>query len=69
MNSEKRILIAGAGPSGLSLAIFLSELGFYPTIIDKKESISTYSKALASKFVRKRLQLFKPVFPLVMPRA
>jgi len=28
MNSEKKILIAGAGPSGLSLAIFLSELGF-----------------------------------------
>ncbi|MEM6318424.1 MAG: FAD-dependent monooxygenase [Bacteroidota bacterium] len=46
MNKSKEILIAGAGPSGLSIAIFLSELGYVPKIIDKKKSISKYSKAL-----------------------
>lgn len=44
--SKKEILIVGAGPSGLALAIFLSEKGYKPRIIDKKAVISEYSKAL-----------------------
>ena len=47
MKKNANILIAGAGPSGLSAAIFLSEAGFHPRIIDKKKEISPYSKALA----------------------
>lgn len=43
---KKEIIIVGAGPSGLSAAIFLSELGFKPRIIDKKLEISEHSKAL-----------------------
>ncbi|MGH1363277.1 MAG: FAD-dependent oxidoreductase [Calditrichia bacterium] len=43
---NKEILIVGAGPSGLSMAIFLNELGYRPRIIDKKSKISEYSKAL-----------------------
>ncbi|HET6992149.1 MAG TPA: FAD-dependent monooxygenase [Bacteroidia bacterium] len=47
MQKKTEILIVGAGPSGLSVAIFLSELGYHPRIIDKKPVISDYSKALA----------------------
>ena len=47
MNKDKVILIAGAGPSGLAAAIFLSDLGYRPRIIDKKDSIGEKSKALA----------------------
>ena len=47
MNKNKAVLIAGAGPSGLAAAIFLTELGYSPRIIDKKDRISEKSKALA----------------------
>ena len=47
MQSNKAITIIGAGPSGLSMALFLHELGYQPNIIDQKEEISPYSKALA----------------------
>jgi len=47
MNKDKEILIVGAGPSGLSMGILLSDLGYKPKIIDKKTQISEYSKALA----------------------
>ena len=56
-NRDKDILIVGAGPSGLSLAIFLSDLGYAPTIIDKKKSISPFSKALGVN--PRTLELFK----------
>jgi 2-polyprenyl-6-methoxyphenol hydroxylase-like FAD-dependent oxidoreductase len=46
MADTKEILISGAGPSGLCSALFLSELGYRPRIIDKKTMISPYSKAL-----------------------
>ena len=46
MQNKKTILIVGAGPSGLSMGIFLSELGYKPKIIDKKNQISEYSKAI-----------------------
>lgn len=45
MSPGKEILIVGAGPSGLSLAIFLKHYGFHPRIIDKKTEVSLYSKA------------------------
>jgi 2-polyprenyl-6-methoxyphenol hydroxylase-like FAD-dependent oxidoreductase len=47
VSTDKRILICGAGPSGLSLAIFLADKGYRPRIIDKKQTVSPYSKAFA----------------------
>lgn len=55
---KKEILIAGAGPSGLSMAIFLNALGYQPRIIDKKPNIGPYSKALAIN--PRSLQILKP---------
>lgn len=46
MTEKKEILIAGAGPSGLAMAIFLSDLGYHPRIVDKKSCIGPHSKAL-----------------------
>lgn len=59
MAQTKEILIAGAGPSGLSAAIFLSELGYKPRIIDKKSSIDIHSKALAVN--AQTLKIFEPL--------
>jgi len=59
MNQNKEIAIIGAGPSGLSMAIFLYELGFKPKIFDKKLSISPYSKALGVN--PRTLEIFKPL--------
>ncbi len=58
MNKSKKILIVGAGPSGLSMAIFLSELGYTPRIIDMKNEISEHSKALAIN--PRTLEIFSP---------
>lgn len=41
-----KILVVGAGPSGLATALFLSEQGIKPGIIEKNSHISQYSKAL-----------------------
>ena len=59
MSKNKEILIIGAGPSGLSMAIFLNELGYKPKVIDKKKSISDYSKALGVN--PRTLELFEPL--------
>lgn len=56
--TTKEILIVGAGPSGLSMALFLNELGYHPRIIDKKSKISPYSKALAVN--PRTLDIFEP---------
>jgi len=46
MQKNKEILIVGAGPSGLAMAMFLNKLGYHPRVIDKKSSIDIHSKAL-----------------------
>ena len=58
MIKNKEIAIIGAGPSGLSMAIFLSELGYKPRIIDKKPRISENSKALGIN--PRTLEILKP---------
>ncbi|MGN6181949.1 MAG: FAD-dependent monooxygenase [Mucilaginibacter sp.] len=42
-----KVLIAGAGPSGLMMAAQLLRYGIQPVIIDSKEGPTEYSKALA----------------------
>lgn len=59
MATSKDILITGAGPAGLSMAIFLSELGYVPRIIDKKKKIDSFSKALAVN--PRTLEIFEPL--------
>ncbi|HLW20197.1 MAG TPA: FAD-dependent monooxygenase [Cyclobacteriaceae bacterium] len=46
MNAEPEILIVGAGPSGLAAALFLSQEGLHPRIIEKNDGLSLHSKAL-----------------------
>src|SRR5690606_41821368 len=46
MNAESEILIVGTGPSGLAAALFLSQEGFHPRIIEKNDGLSLHSKAL-----------------------
>lgn len=43
---KERILIVGAGPTGLTLAVELCRRGFTPTIVDAKEGPSTFSRAI-----------------------
>jgi 2-polyprenyl-6-methoxyphenol hydroxylase-like FAD-dependent oxidoreductase len=45
--SERPVLIAGAGPTGLVLALWLTRLGVGVRIIDKAEEPGTTSRALA----------------------
>src|SRR5690606_15839058 len=46
MNGDSSILIVGGGPSGLAAALFLSEQGFRPRIVEKEKGLSLHSKAL-----------------------
>ena len=41
------VLIAGAGPTGLAAALFLSRAGIDCRIVDKAKEPSPWSKALA----------------------
>ena len=47
MIQHKKILIAGAGPVGLTAAVELKRRGFTPRIIDPDETVSAESRALA----------------------
>ncbi|WP_444909721.1 FAD-dependent oxidoreductase [Microbulbifer sp. TRSA005] len=53
-----KILIVGAGPTGLTAAIELARRGITPTIIDKREGASTLSRAVG--ITPKSLQLLSP---------
>ncbi|UTW42377.1 FAD-dependent oxidoreductase [bacterium SCSIO 12844] len=46
MDNQKRVLIVGAGPTGLTAAVELARRGIIPTVIDKKTSASTLSRAV-----------------------
>ena len=52
-----RVLIVGAGPSGLMMALCLKEYGVHATIIDKKSSITMDSKAIGMQ--ARTLEVFK----------
>src|SRR4051794_21387999 len=45
--TDVRVLIAGAGPTGLALALWLTKLGISVRIIDKTAEPGTTSRALA----------------------
>ena len=45
--TRHQVLIAGAGPTGLVLALWLTKLGVAVRIIDKTASPGTTSRALA----------------------
>ena len=47
MNAPAQVLIAGAGPTGLAAALFLSRAGVSVRLIDPKPEPATTSKALA----------------------
>ena len=47
MNEHIEVLIVGAGPTGLVLALVLTRLGVRVRIIDKTEGPGTTSRALA----------------------
>ncbi len=45
MQPHREVLIIGAGPTGLATALFLTQKGYRPRIIDRNTSPSPYSKA------------------------
>ena len=47
MTKPSDVLIVGAGPTGLVLALWLTRLGITPRIIDKTAEPGTTSRALA----------------------
>jgi 2-polyprenyl-6-methoxyphenol hydroxylase-like FAD-dependent oxidoreductase len=47
MNADSKVLIVGAGPTGLVLALWLTHLGIKVRIIDKSQVPGTTSRALA----------------------
>ena len=44
--SNKRVLIAGAGPTGLTAAVELARRGIQATVIDRREEASGFSRAV-----------------------
>ena len=53
-----KVLIVGAGPTGLTAGIELCRFGLVPTIVDKRESASTHSRAVG--ITPRSLDLLKP---------
>ncbi|HEY4030309.1 MAG TPA: FAD-dependent monooxygenase [Caulobacteraceae bacterium] len=45
--SDTEVLVVGAGPTGLALALWLAKLGIKPRIVDKAPRAGTTSRALA----------------------
>jgi 2,4-dichlorophenol 6-monooxygenase len=45
MSIRNKILIVGAGPTGLSMAILLRQRGYEPIIIERRESLTSYPAA------------------------
>ncbi|MEO1018027.1 MAG: NAD(P)/FAD-dependent oxidoreductase [Pseudomonadota bacterium] len=56
--SRRRILIVGAGPTGLTLALELARHGFHPEIVDKKAEPSQLSRAVGIN--PRSLELLEP---------
>jgi 2-polyprenyl-6-methoxyphenol hydroxylase-like FAD-dependent oxidoreductase len=46
LNMKTQVIISGAGPTGLMMAAQLCRLGIDFIIFDKKEGITTFSKAV-----------------------
>ncbi|HET7434742.1 MAG TPA: FAD-dependent monooxygenase [Thermoanaerobaculia bacterium] len=46
MTNDAEVLIAGAGPTGLTLALWLTKLGIRIRIIDQRDAPAPYSRAL-----------------------
>ena len=55
MAKHSDVLIVGAGPTGLVLALWLAKLGITPRIIDKTAEPGTTSRALAVRSKSTRL--------------
>ncbi|MCY3879419.1 MAG: FAD-dependent monooxygenase [Rhodobacteraceae bacterium] len=53
-----KVLIVGAGPTGLTAGIELCRLGVVPTIVDRRETASTLSRAVG--VTPRSLSLLKP---------
>ncbi len=55
---RSRILIAGAGPTGLTAAVELARLGFRPRIVDRRDGPAPLSKAVGIS--ARSLELLEP---------
>ena len=53
-----KVLIVGAGPTGLTVAIELARRGILPTVIDRRDSASTLSRAVG--ITPRSLELLSP---------
>ena len=54
-NTNRKILIVGAGPAGLFCAYFLAKSGFKPTIIDRGEQVENRNKKVEEFFKTNKL--------------
>ncbi|MBV8518450.1 MAG: FAD-dependent monooxygenase [Acidobacteria bacterium] len=59
MSFDARVLIAGAGPTGLTLALWLTKLGVAVRIIDKLDAPAPYSRALGVQ--ARTLELYRQI--------
>ena len=60
--TDRLVLIVGAGPTGLVLALWLTKLGVRVRIIDKTAEAGTTSQALAVQ--ARTLELYRQVRPV-----